>query len=145
MDISKCMGCKKIIPEGAKIMPDPDYKPIETEKKLIVTTASNSDRPGDLRNIRIQPKARRKPTANEEPECIALSSDEEDNADDDSNMDAGADSSKVEKSEDQTAAAPNAGDANAAKDGNSGGDDEKDSEGQGTEICLVTLSLKMML
>ena len=68
VDISKCTGCKRIIKEGAKILPDPDYKPGPDEKKLSP----------DLRNIRIAPKAgRRKTVGNEEPECIALSSDEE--------------------------------------------------------------------
>ena len=27
MDIARCTGCRKPIKEGAKIMPDPDYKP----------------------------------------------------------------------------------------------------------------------
>ena len=69
VDISKCTGCRKIIKEGAKILPDPDYKPpVDAEKK--------DKTPQDLRHIRIQPKQRRK-TANDEPEWIALSSDEE--------------------------------------------------------------------
>ena len=67
--IDRCTNCKRIIKEGAKILPDPEYKPPPEEKKPGL--------PPDLRNVRMAPKGRPKKQS-DEPECIALSSDEED-------------------------------------------------------------------
>ena len=62
-DFNKCMRCKKPIPEGCKIIEDKKNEgpPPKSE---------------NLRNVRIMHKPRRK-AAPDEPECIALSSDEE--------------------------------------------------------------------
>ena len=73
--IDRCTNCKKITKEGAKILPDPDYKPPPSSS---ISSDDSKKTPQDLRNIRIQPKAGRlKKTNNDEPECIALSSDED--------------------------------------------------------------------
>ena len=48
MDIAKCTSCKKLIPDGCKILPDPDYKAPETDKKLITSVGTDAS----LRNIR---------------------------------------------------------------------------------------------
>ncbi len=77
--IDRCTNCKKIIKEGAKIMPDPDYKPPPSSGSSL---DDSKKAPQDLRNIRIQPKPRRK-TNNDEPEIVALSSDEEEANEDD--------------------------------------------------------------
>ena len=60
-------------------MPDPDYKPPPSSGSSL---DDSKKAPQDLRNIRIQPKPRRK-TNNDEPEIVALSSDEEEANEDD--------------------------------------------------------------
>ena len=121
-DLGKCTSCKRILPEGTKIMADPDYKPSESEKKLITNVGQN---PGDLRNIRIQQKNPRKKTQSDEPECIALSSDEDEGDDDE----AEAGGSDKTGNEDSTSAATSGGD----KDSNSGPNSENSGENKGKE------------
>ena len=78
IDISRCTGCKRPLPEGTKILPDPDYKPpVGENSKLSASAASLLAAQGDLRNIRIAPKKGRRVATSDEPECIALSSDED--------------------------------------------------------------------
>ncbi len=78
VDQARCDACKKTIPEGCKIMPDPDYKPPPDEKaKAAAELLAKRQHEAGLRNVRITPKRPRK-SGPEEPECIALSSDEED-------------------------------------------------------------------
>ena len=120
-DLGKCTSCKRVLPEGTKIMADPDYKPSESEKKLITNVGQN---PGDLRNIRIQQKNPRKKTQSDEPECIALSSDEDEGDDDDGAEAGGGDKTG---NEDLTSAATSGGD----KDSNSGPNSENSGENKG--------------
>ena len=105
--IDRCTNCKRIIKEGAKILPDPDYKPPPGEERKS---------PQDLRNIRVV-KPRRK-TNNDEPECIALSSDEEDTND-------GEDVDNTSDSENRTNSEAN---ASVSETGDNG--DAKPEEGK---------------
>ena len=127
-DLGKCTSCKRILPEGTKIMADPDYKPSESEKKLITNVGQN---PGDLRNIRIQQKNPRKKTQSDEPECIALSSDEDEGDDDDGAEAGGGDKTG---NEDLTSAATSGGD----KDSNSGPNSENSGENKGKKEIQFT-------
>jgi hypothetical protein len=80
IDIAKCTGCKRMIKEGAKIMPDPDYKPPPGENansKKSFMEMKGGPGGGSLRDIRLQQKPGRRKANSDEPECIALSSDED--------------------------------------------------------------------
>lgn len=122
VDISKCTGCRKIIKEGCKIMNDPDYKPPpgENDKKIVITG------PPDLRNVRIQPKQRRK-TANEEPECIALSSDEE--ADEEEETDKAQNDENEAKEQGANKDQADTNHANSGENGETSEDNGKKDEG----------------
>ena len=63
IDLAKCTGCRKPIKEGAKIMPDPDYKPPPGEHGPNKKGAAFAHQlGGDLRSIRLQPKPGRRKT-----------------------------------------------------------------------------------
>jgi hypothetical protein len=111
-DLAKCVGCKKVIKEGAKIMPDPDYRPPAGEDKKIIV----GNQQGDLRNIRIQHgKKGRKAANNDEPECIALSSDEDE--DDETNETASGEAGETEAGVDSQGAKSGENGENSSSEG----------------------------
>lgn len=123
-------------------MNDPDYKPPpgENEKKILITGGPSPD----LRNVRIQPKQRRK-TANEEPECIALSSDEEN---EDESPEQKAEDGEAENDTEKGANKDNnQADPKQGENGESGGNAKKDGEGMYNSglaylVTLFILNLK---
>ena len=123
-DLGKCTSCKRVLPEGTKIMADPDYKPSESEKKLITNVGQN---PTDLRNIRIQQKNPRKKTQSDEPECIALSSDEDEGDDDEAEA-----GSEKTGNEDSVSAATSGND----KDSSAGPNSDNSDENKGKENSI---------
>ena len=108
--IDRCQMCKKVIKEGAKIMPDPDYKPPITSSSSSLDDSKKP--PQDLRNIRIQPKVGRRKTNNDEPEMISLSSDEEDANEDDNEAENGE--SRTSSNENTSSSVNDSGDKSEA-------------------------------
>ena len=76
-DFNRCMRCKKTLPVDCKMVDE--KKP--NEKPANNTSGVTANKVESLRNVRILHKGKRK-TTHDEPECIALSSDEEEEDED---------------------------------------------------------------
>ena len=74
-DFNKCIRCKRPIPPDCKVVED------KSSKGGKAGSASSDKDNGSLRNVRILGK-KRKVKESDEPECIALSSDEDNDEDD---------------------------------------------------------------
>ncbi len=131
-DFNKCESCKRPIPEDCKRVPDKNSKRvIESMSSLTVTTMG-----GDLRNVRIHSKTRKKKP--DEPECIAISSDEDE--DDEEEEEEGEEADKSSESagdkkegqqQDDKAASSNS--AEGGKEGAAATTEGKKSEAQKVE------------
>ena len=85
-DFNKCIRCKKPIPPDCKVVEDKNAKGGEGGGGG--KNGKGGEKPENLRNVRILAKKRKAAAASDEPECIALSSDE-DGDDEDGGSDEG--------------------------------------------------------
>ena len=79
-DFNKCIRCKRPIPPDCKVVEDKSSKGDKAGGGKAGGASSDKDN-GSLRNVRILGK-KRKVKESDEPECIALSSDEDNDEDD---------------------------------------------------------------
>ena len=86
-DHATCTRCKRRLPDDVKVVDDPAFKPKPDSTTLVSSSSSAADKKSNLRAVRLGTKKARNAMSNE-PVCIALSSDEDGEGDDDDTNDA---------------------------------------------------------